>query len=173
MQIQIRCTLSWTLGYGKHTRVHIALKPPLFLMSCIPHNIQSFILSFFSFFFKYKNTSAYYTSYWKKRNSSSNLRALFKRKILVILVFFLKRESDKYIQSVYFCIYIYLGLGNKLKAILAMDFAERLINLTSQPQPPFWGGQQGHQRQKHKRSDSQEEEMGRITDKEREKRHHH
>lgn len=54
-----------------------------------------------------------------------------------------------------------------------MDFAERLINLTSQPQPPFWGGQQGHQRQKHKRSDSQEEEMGRITDKEREKRHHH
>lgn len=32
-------------------------------MSCIPHNIQSFVY----FLFLYKNTSAYHTSYWKKK----------------------------------------------------------------------------------------------------------
>lgn len=62
-------------------------------------------------------------SYWKKRKNS-DLRALFKKKVL-----WRERWINIYTHTnvgliLYIYIFIYLRGGNKLKAVLAMGFAQ-------------------------------------------------
>lgn len=107
MQIQIRCTLSWTLGYGKHTRVHIALKPPLFLMSCIPHNIQSYFVIFFFFFLNTK-IPVLIILVTEKKETQVQTCVLFSKERFWLFWFFFLKESPINIYKVYIFVYIFI-----------------------------------------------------------------
>lgn len=89
MQLQIRCTLSWTLEYGKHTRVHIALKPPFF--KCHAYHVIFSLLFFSLFYTKIPVLIILVTE--KRKKPHKFLSACFFRKVSF---------SDKYIYKYHF-----------------------------------------------------------------------